>query len=131
MRRQKASFTVKLKMGGTEELFENVNLGKKGKGVVETINQTSKLVMVAEAQSTGSIADRAPELGNYILKAAAAGRAAQASVDPLRRQRHRAIRHGRAGDRRRRDHGLLPRPDVRPTWPARSTAMASRPCSWR
>lgn len=64
------SFTVKLKMNNSEELFENVNLGKKGKGVVETINQTSKLVMVAEAQSTGSLIDRAPELGNYILKAA-------------------------------------------------------------
>jgi phage tail sheath protein FI len=64
------SFTLKVKLNGTEEVFENVNLGKKGKGVVETVNQTSKLVMVAEAQSTGSIVDRAPELGNYILKTA-------------------------------------------------------------
>jgi hypothetical protein len=65
------SFTVKLKMDTVEEVYENVNLGKKGKPVTETINQASKLVMVAEAQATGSILDRAPELGNYMVKAAA------------------------------------------------------------
>jgi hypothetical protein len=66
------TFTVKVKMGDVEETYENVSLGKRGvKNVVETVNQTSRLVMVAEAQSTGSVVDRAPEVGNYLIKAAA------------------------------------------------------------
>ncbi|GAB4114142.1 MAG: phage tail sheath family protein [Roseiflexaceae bacterium] len=65
------TFTVKIKSGDTEETFENVTFAKKGgKNVVETINQGSKLVTVAEAQSTGSVADRAPEVGNYLIKTA-------------------------------------------------------------
>lgn len=63
------SFTVKVRMGDVEETFENVNLGKRGRAVVETVNTGSKLVTVAEAQSTGSVADRAPEPGNYLIKA--------------------------------------------------------------
>jgi phage tail sheath protein FI len=65
------SFTVKVSMGDVSESYENVNLGKKGSPVVEKVNAASKLVTVAEATSTGSIVDRAPELGNYLIKAAA------------------------------------------------------------
>src|SRR5579859_3711075 len=66
------SFTVKVRMGDVEEVYENVSLGKRAaKNVVETINQASRLVAVAEAQATGSITDRAPEIGNYLLKAPA------------------------------------------------------------
>jgi hypothetical protein len=66
------SFTLKFKMGDVEETFENVVLGpKKGaKSGLETVNQTSKLVMVAEATATGTVVDRAPEVGNYLIKAA-------------------------------------------------------------
>jgi uncharacterized protein len=66
------SFTVRVRSGDVEEVFENVNLGKKGKPVVETVNQASKLVAVAEAAGTGSLVDRAPEVGNYLIKAAPA-----------------------------------------------------------
>lgn len=65
------AFTLRVSMGDIAEVFENVNLGKKGNSVVEKVNQTSRLVTVAEASTTGTIADRAPELGNYIIKAAA------------------------------------------------------------
>ena len=65
-----ALFTVRVKAGDTEETYENVSLGKRGvKNVVETVNQASRLVTVAEAQATGSIADRAPAAGTYVLKA--------------------------------------------------------------
>lgn len=65
------SFTLKVKMGEVEETFENVVLGQKkgGKGGLETVNQASKLVMVAEATQNGSLLDRAPEVGNYLIKA--------------------------------------------------------------
>ncbi|HEU5089997.1 MAG TPA: phage tail sheath subtilisin-like domain-containing protein [Roseiflexaceae bacterium] len=62
------SFSVRIKSGEVEEVFENVNLGKKGSPVAETINQGSKLVAVAEATGTGSLIDRAPELGSYTLQ---------------------------------------------------------------
>src|SRR5215472_13020459 len=43
------SFTLKIKMGATEETFDNVNLGRRGtKNVAETVAQTSKLVTVVE-----------------------------------------------------------------------------------
>lgn len=66
------SFTVRVRSGEVEETYDNVNLGKKGKPVADTINQASKIVAVAEAVGTGSLIDRAPEVGNYIIKAAPA-----------------------------------------------------------
>ncbi|PDW02495.1 phage tail sheath family protein [Candidatus Viridilinea mediisalina] len=63
------SFTLNISMGEVRESYENVNLGKKGRPVVDTVNQGSKLVTVAEVAGPGSLADRAPEVGNYIVKA--------------------------------------------------------------
>ena len=64
------TFTLRVKLGTVEETYDNVSLGK-GRGarnVVETVNQASKLVTVLEAQSTGTLAERAPEIGTYTLK---------------------------------------------------------------
>ncbi|MDZ4722099.1 MAG: phage tail sheath family protein [Roseiflexaceae bacterium] len=78
------SFTLKVKLGDVEETFENVSFGKKGaKNVVETVNQGSKLVTVAEASTTGSVADRAPEVGNYLIKASPAPKALQVQSNQL------------------------------------------------
>jgi phage tail sheath protein FI len=64
------SFTVKVRLGDVEEVYENVTLGRRSaNSVVEKVNQASKLVTVAEASSTGSAADRAPEPGTYQIKA--------------------------------------------------------------
>ena len=64
-------FTVRLSSGGgTPEVYENVNLGKKGRPVTDAL-KPSKLVIVEEAASTGNLADRAPELGSYVLSAPA------------------------------------------------------------
>src|SRR2546429_6327024 len=63
-------FTMRVHMGDVEEVYENVSLGKQGtKNAVETVNQTSQLIRLVEAKSTGTLAERAPEVGNYLLKA--------------------------------------------------------------
>ncbi len=56
-------------MGQTVETYENISLGKaKGvRNVVETVNQTSQLVIVIEGTATGTLAERAPETGTYQL----------------------------------------------------------------
>jgi phage tail sheath protein FI len=62
------TFTLKITMsGGEPETYENVNLGKKGKPVAEAL-KTSRLVTIEEATTTGTIADRMPEVGNYVVK---------------------------------------------------------------
>jgi phage tail sheath protein FI len=65
------AFTLKIKMGGVEESFDNVSVGRSRttKNVVDTVNQTSRLVSILEAQTTGSLVDRMPETGTYVLKA--------------------------------------------------------------
>jgi uncharacterized protein len=71
------TFTLKVKMGSQEETFENVTLGKRGgknvseatKNVVETVNQTSKLIMLTELPGQGSVAERTPGVGTFTIKA--------------------------------------------------------------
>jgi Bacteriophage tail sheath protein len=63
------SFTIKLRRGSTEEKFENVTVakGKGVKNVVETLTQQSQLVTAVESMAAGSVADRTPELGSFVL----------------------------------------------------------------
>jgi phage tail sheath protein FI len=65
------TFTLKIKRGGTQELFENVGFGRArgGRNVTETLNQTSQIVLVLEERSTGALAERVPETGTYTLAA--------------------------------------------------------------
>jgi len=64
------TFSLRIKVGsGDPELFENVNLGKRGKGVVDAVAQASKLVTVVEETATGSLAERSPEVGTYLIRA--------------------------------------------------------------
>jgi hypothetical protein len=64
------SFTLKIRMGTVEESYENVSLGKRGgTNVADAVNTASKLVMIVEAQTTGPLAERAPEVGAYTLRA--------------------------------------------------------------
>jgi phage tail sheath protein FI len=62
-------FTVVVKRGAAEEQFPNVTLGKgrNTRNVVEVVNKESKLVKVAERESTGTLLERAPAVGNYQL----------------------------------------------------------------
>ncbi|HEX5439268.1 MAG TPA: hypothetical protein VFW76_00160, partial [Ktedonobacterales bacterium] len=65
------TFTLKVTMGGVTETYDNITFAKKGKSPVETINQASQLVIIAEPQANGAVAERTPEAGTYVLKAAA------------------------------------------------------------
>jgi phage tail sheath protein FI len=64
-------FTVRVKMADVVEEYEGVSLGRQRnvRNVVETVNQASKLVTLAEGQASGPLAERMPEAGTYILKA--------------------------------------------------------------
>jgi phage tail sheath protein FI len=65
------TFTLRSRMSGAEdELYENVGMGRRAaKNVAETVNTASKLVTVLEEQGTGSLAERAPDLGTQTLHA--------------------------------------------------------------
>ena len=82
------------------------------RNVVETVNQTSKLVMLTELPSQGSLAERTPSVGTLTIKAQPddprrSRRCARStsSATPVER-----IRHRRARDRGRRHDGLRTRP---------------------
>jgi phage tail sheath protein FI len=63
-------FTLRVRMGDMEEVYENLSMGKQGvKNAVETVNQASQLITLLEAKSSGTLAERAPQLGSYIIKA--------------------------------------------------------------
>ncbi|HEU5383683.1 MAG TPA: phage tail sheath subtilisin-like domain-containing protein [Ktedonobacteraceae bacterium] len=65
-------FTLRVRMGDTEELYENIGLGVPGaSSAVEVVNQTSQLLRLVEAKAAGTPAERAPELGSYLVKAQA------------------------------------------------------------
>jgi len=62
------AFTFKAKSGDVDETFENVSLARKGpRYVVETVNQQSRLLQLAELKTQGSVSERAPALGVYTL----------------------------------------------------------------
>ena len=68
------AFNLRVRMDDVEEIFENLIPGKpvkgaKGRAVTETL-QTSKLVtVVLEEKANATLAERAPELGTFMLKA--------------------------------------------------------------
>jgi phage tail sheath protein FI len=67
-------FNLKVRMGDTEEIFENLTLGSGGggaKSAVETVNQLSQLIRLVEPKASGSPLERAPETGSYLVKAPA------------------------------------------------------------
>ena len=74
------SFNLKIKMGTVEEIFENiiadrkVPKGSSARPVSEAVS-TSQLVTLIEVSSTGSLQERMPAVGSYIIKAPAAGSA--------------------------------------------------------
>ncbi len=63
-------FTMRVRMGDEEEVYENLSLGsgQGRKSAVETVNQASKLIKLVEAKTPGTAAERAPEVGNYLVK---------------------------------------------------------------
>lgn len=67
-------FTLRVRMGDVTETYDNVSLGKTKtatKNAVETVNAASVLITLMLAQAVGTLAERSPKTGTYILKAPA------------------------------------------------------------
>ncbi len=62
-------FTVVVRRGEAEEVFPNLTLGRgrNSRNAVEVVNRESRLVRVAERESTGTLVERAPAIGSYPL----------------------------------------------------------------
>ncbi|MEW6233197.1 MAG: phage tail sheath subtilisin-like domain-containing protein, partial [Chloroflexota bacterium] len=62
-------FTLIVRRGATQEVFENLTIGKaKGaRNVAEVVTKESKLVRVEMLEAPGSLAERAPAPGTYSL----------------------------------------------------------------
>lgn len=69
------AFTLRFRQGTKSEAFENVTLagGKRQQAtdVAERVNKESKLVTIVEEQATGSLAERIPATGQFVLEARA------------------------------------------------------------
>ena len=65
-------FTLIVRLGQEEETFENVSLRKArgARNVIEVVNRESRLVRIAEKESTLSVTERTPAPGKYPLTAA-------------------------------------------------------------
>jgi phage tail sheath protein FI len=76
------TFTLKIKSGSTEETYENVSLGRRAaKNVTDTL-AASKLVLVIEEQTQGTLAERMPEVGTYFIRHQDAAKAQDAVALP-------------------------------------------------
>jgi len=62
-------FNIIVRRGSTEEVFENLTFSRArgARNVIEVVNRESKLIRIAEKESTLSMAEKAPNPGNYTL----------------------------------------------------------------
>jgi len=65
-------FNMTISRGETREVFENLTLkrGKNVRNVLEVVNKESRLINVAEKESTLSLMEKTPQPGKYPLAAA-------------------------------------------------------------
>jgi uncharacterized protein len=68
------AFNLKIKVDGNEEVYENMLLGKpakgsKGRNVAEALQTSTVVTVTVEEKSGGTLAERAPEVGTYYIKA--------------------------------------------------------------
>ena len=94
----------------------DVGKGRAARNVVEVVNRESKLVKVAEKEATGSLAERAPALGNYVMPGPRRARCATRtrSLPAVKTERHhrrcrRAHGHQWPGGRRQRHDAVASR----------------------
>lgn len=66
-------FTVRVQRGAEEEAFPDLTLGRRGRNAVEIINRESRIIAAVELSGvTGTVADRAPADGRYMIPTAGA-----------------------------------------------------------
>lgn len=88
-------FTIRVRVDNTEETFENVSIAKKHpRNVVEVVNQASTLIEITEQTTSGTLAERVPELGSFVIKASATP---SASAMPVRSNDFIGSLHERSG----------------------------------
>ncbi len=75
-------FNLTIRRGSTEETFENLTLrkGKTVRNVIDVVNKESKLVRIAEKETTLSLAERTPNPGTYKLAVGEAKTTALAKI---------------------------------------------------
>jgi phage tail sheath protein FI len=75
-------FNLIVRKGSTEEVFENLSFskGKTARNVLDVVNKQSKLIRVAEKESSLSIAERVPNPGTYPLAVPEATTTALATI---------------------------------------------------
>ena len=113
-------FNLKITRGTTEEVFENLTL-KKGKGVrnaLDVVNKESKLIRVAEKETTLSIAERAPAPGSYPLAPAPVTAVVARDVTPDVIMGSAAERSGVNGLELADDVTMVVCPDIMPLYQA-------------
>ena len=116
-------FNLTVHRGATEEVFENVTL-KKGRGVrnvVDVVNKESKLVRVAEKESTLNLVERTPAPGTYPL--AAAPSTAMVKVTPEVIVGDAAARTGMSGMEAAEDVTMVCVPDLMALYQAGKLSM--------
>jgi hypothetical protein len=64
------TFTLRVRRGDEKEEYPNVSLSKARdtKNVVDTVNQASRLIMLKDPPTRGSLAERYPAFGTYLLQ---------------------------------------------------------------
>lgn len=116
-------FNLVVRRGAVQEDFDNVTL-RKAKGVrnvVEVVNRESKLVRIAEKDTTLSIVDRSPAMGTYSLVAVST--TAIAPVTPQAIVGNAAARSGIAGLESADDVTMVCAPDLMALYKAGQMSM--------
>jgi hypothetical protein len=106
------AFTLRIQSGNNSpEEYPNVTVTRRGgKSVMEAVNARSTLVQVLDVQNSGSIAERAPAVGSYLLAASAT--ATLASVEPAALVGNAAERTGVEGMEIADDVTMVACPDL-------------------
>jgi phage tail sheath protein FI len=116
-------FTLIVHRGKTREMFENVTLKKTrgARNVIDVVNKESKLVQVAEKESSLNLAERTPAPGTYSLTAAPA--TALVAVTPEIIVGDAAARSGVAGFEAAEDVTMVCCPDLMALYQAGKLSM--------
>ncbi len=124
-------FTLLVRRGSAEEKFENLSLkkGKSTRNVMDVVNKESKLVRVAEKESTLSPLEKMPNPGVYPLAVAKAETTALAKISAAEIVGSAAERKGLLGLEVADDVTMVCCPDLMALYPGRAilTWMMSNP----
>lgn len=116
-------FNLTVRRGDVEEVFENLTLkrGRDARNVVQVVNKESKLVRIAEKESTLNLLERTPSPGSYPLAAAPTTALVEVSADVV--VGDAAARTGMAGMEAAEDVTMVCIPDLMALYQAGKLSM--------